>query len=81
MEKKTFNERTAEELSDKLFDASKTLQYYREKYTEPYSLEYYFITTLADEIGGYSGEALFLSKRFSLLERPKKTFLQKLFRK
>ena len=81
MENKSFNERTAEELADKLFDASKMLQYYRDKYTEEYSLEYYYIRTLEDDIAGYSGEAHFLSKRFSLLERPKKTFLQKLFRK
>lgn len=81
MEKKAFNERTAEELSDKLFDVSKTLQYYRDNYTEAYSSDYYFIRTLEDDIAGYSGEARFLSEQFRLLERPKKTFLQKLFRK
>lgn len=81
MEDQTFNERTAEELSDNLFEASHILRYYYEKYTEPYSMEYYYLRTLSEEIAGHSGTALFLSKRISLLERPKKTFFQKLFRK
>lgn len=81
MEDQTFNERTAEELSDKLFEASHILRYYYEEYTEPYSMEYYYLRTLSEDLAGYSGSALFLSKRISLLERSKKTFLQKLFRK
>lgn len=81
MEDKTFNERTAEELSDKLFDASHVVRYFYEKYTEPYSMEYYYLRTLSEDIAELSGVAHFLSTEISLLERPKKTFFQKLFRK